>query len=149
MKVAPLGYHFRDLYWIVWLPKGLLMDEASLITQWNKMRTQITFAQITPAFVLTGIFVLSSVGYFHTASMGSKYLAIGVAAATGILATITQYAAIREGQALLIDLKSVTKLSALGKKISESSSFLSLSAIVIVGFDLGVSALILWAVLGK
>ena len=81
--------------------------------------------------------------------MGSKYLAIGVAAATGILARITQYAAIREGQALLVDLKSVTKPSALGKKISESSSFLSLSAIVILGFDLGVSALILWAILGK
>ena len=81
--------------------------------------------------------------------MGSKYLAIGVAAATGILARITQYAAIREGQALLVDLKSVTKPSALGKKISESSSFLSLSAIVILGFDFGVSALFLWAILGK
>ena len=149
MKVAPLGYPFGDLSWIAWLPKGFLMDEASLITQWNKMRTQITFAQITPAFVLTGIFVLSSVGYFHTASTGSKYLAIGVAAATGILATITQYAAIREGQALLIDLKKVSTPSALGKKISQSGSFLSLSAIVIVGFDLVVSALILWAVLGK
>ena len=147
--MAPLGYPSRDPYWIARIPKGFFMDEASLITQWNKMRTQITFAQITPAFVLTGIFVLSTTGYFHTASMGSKYLAIGVAAATGILATITQYAAIREGQALLVDLKSLTKPSALGKKISESSSFLSLSAIVIVGFDLGVSALILWAVLGK
>jgi hypothetical protein len=143
--MAPLGYSSRDLQGIARLPEGFLMDEASLITQWNKMRTQITFAQITPAFVLTGIFVLSTVGYFHTASMGSKYLAIGVAAATGI----TQYAAIREGQALLVDLKSVTKPSALGKKISESSSFLSLSALVIVGFDLGVSALILWAILGK
>jgi hypothetical protein len=51
--------------------------------------------------------------------MGSKYLAIGVAAGTGILARTTQYAAIREGQALLVDLKSVTKPSALGKKISE------------------------------
>jgi len=38
--------------------------------------------------------VVASLGYFTDASDAAKYLTIGVAAATGILAVISQYAAI-------------------------------------------------------
>ena len=82
------------------------------------------------------------------ASDGAKYLAIGVAAATGILATISQYAAIREGEAMLIDLKSAQNPTALSKKIADSRGLLSLSAIAIVGIDIAIFALVVWAVLG-
>jgi len=125
------------------------MDEKSFIDQWNTMRGQIIQAQVGPGLVLIAITVLSSLHVFHEAPSAAKYLALGVAAATGILATISQYAAIREGEALILDLKQVANPSALSKKIAESRGLLSLSAIAVVGLDLAIFALVVWAVLGK
>jgi len=125
------------------------MNEKDLIQQWNKMRTQIIQAQVGPALVLIAITVLSSLHIFHEAPSSAKYLALGVAAATGILATISQYAAVREGEMLLIDLKKISNPTALSKKIAESRGLLSLSAIAVVGLDIGIFALVVWAVLGK
>jgi len=125
------------------------MNEKDLIQQWNKMRVQIIQAQVAPALVLIAITVLSAMHVFSEGPDAAKYLALGVAAATGILATISQYAAVREGEALLLDLKKVTNPSALTKKIADSRGLLSLSAIAIVGLDIGIFALVVWAVLGK
>jgi hypothetical protein len=125
------------------------MDEKSLIKQWNEMRGQIIQSQIAPALVLITITVLASLQVFNDAPSAAKYLALGVAAATGILATISQYAAVREGEALLIDLRRLEKRSAVADKIADSRGLLSLSAIAIVGLDIGVFALVVWAVLGK
>ncbi len=125
------------------------MDEKELIQQWNKLRAQIIQAQVGPALVLIAITVLSSLHIFHKAPDSAKYLALGVAAATGFLATISQYAAIREGEALVADLKKVKNPSALTKKIANSREFLSLSAIAVVGLDIAIFALVVWAVLGK
>ena len=112
------------------------------------MRAQIIQSQVAPALVLTAIFIMSSLGMFTDATDGAKFLAIGTAAATGILAIISQYAAVREGEALLIDLKRVDKPSNLAKKIADSRGLLSLSAIAIVGLGVGIFALVVWAVLG-
>ena len=125
------------------------MDEKSLIKQWNQMRVQIIQAQVAPALVLIGVMVLATLGLFETASDSAKYLALGVAAVTGILATISQYAAVREGEALLVDLAKLDKPSALSQKIAGSRGLVSLSAISIIGFDIAIFALVVWAVLGK
>lgn len=124
------------------------MDEKGLLELWNTKRSQIVMAQMAPNFMLIGIFVLAAYGKFETASDGAKYLAIGVAAATGILAIITQYATIREAEVLLTDLKRLDKPSELSKKIAESRHLLSLSAIAIVGLGIAVFALVVLAVLG-
>ena len=124
------------------------MNEKDLIKLWNQMRMQIIVAQLAPSLVLIGVFVLAGMDKFATASDGTKYLAIGVAAVTGILAIISQYAAVREGEALLEDLSKVGNKSALAKKIASSRGLLSLSAIAIVGSGLAVFALTVWAVLG-
>ena len=124
------------------------MDERSLLKQWNQMRAQIIQAQVAPALVLIAIFIMASLGMFTDATDGAKFLAIGTAAATGILAIISQYAAIREGEALLVDLKRVEKPSNLAKKIADSRGLLSLSAIAVVGLGVGIFALVVWAVLG-
>ncbi len=128
--------------------RGTTMEAKAMVKQWNQMRAQIIQAQVAPALVLIAIVVLSTIGAFDGASDGAKYLAIGVAAATGILATISQYAAIREGEAMLIDLKSAQNPTALSKKIADSRGLLSLSAIAIVGLDIAIFALVVWAVLG-
>jgi hypothetical protein len=124
------------------------MDEKTLITLWHKSRTQIIQAQVAPALVLIAITVLAAFNKFDTANDATKYLALGVAAATGILAIISQYAAVREGEALLVDLRKVAKKSALADKIADSRGLLSLSAIAIVGLGIAIFALVTWAVLG-
>jgi hypothetical protein len=124
------------------------MDEKALLELWHKSRTQIIQAQVAPALVLIAITVLAAFNEFDTASDATKYLALGVAAATGILAIISQYAAVREGEALIVDLRKVAKKSALADKIADSRGLLSLSAIAIVGLGIAIFALVTWAVLG-
>lgn len=125
------------------------MDEKTLIELWHKSRTQIIHAQVAPALVLIAIMVLAAFDKFGTANDGAKYLALGVAAATGILAIISQYAAVREGEALIVDLRRIEKRSDLSSKIVDSRGLLSLSAIAIVGLGIGIFALVVWAVLGN
>jgi hypothetical protein len=122
------------------------MDEVTLLKLWNQKRNSVISAQMAPALVLIGISVTAAFGKFADASDGAKYLAIGVAA--GILAMISQYAAIREAEALLVDLNRLKSPSALTKKVADSRGLLSLSAIAIVALGLATFALVLWAVLG-
>ena len=98
--------------------------------------------------MLIGVFVLAAFGKFDGASSGAKYLVIGVAAATGILAIITQYATIREAEALIVDLKRVANPSELSKKVADSRGLVSLFAIAIVALGIAVFALVVLAVLG-
>jgi hypothetical protein len=124
------------------------MDEKNLLELWNTKRSQVISAQMAPTLMLIGIFVLAAFGKFDGASSGAKYLTIGVAAATGILAIISQYATIREAEAMMIDLKRVENPSELTKKVADSRGLLSLSAIAIVGLGVAVFALVVLAVLG-
>jgi len=124
------------------------MDEKGLLELWNGKRTQIIHAQIAPTLMLIGVFVVAVLGLFEDATDGAKYLTIGVAAATGILAIISQYAAIREAEVLLIDLKRIENSSELSKRIAQSRGLLSMSAIAIVGLGIAIFALVVWAVLG-
>ena len=123
------------------------MDEKNLLDLWNTKRSQIINAQMAPTLMLIGIFVLAAFGKFDGATDAAKYLAIGVAAATGILAIISQYATIREAEALIVDLNRVAKPSELAKKIASSRGLVSLFAIAVVGLGIAVFALVVWAVL--
>jgi len=124
------------------------MDEKGLLELWNTKRSQIISAQIAPNLMLIGVFVLAAYGKFEMASDATKYLTIGVVAATGILAIISQFAAIREAESLILDLKRLEKSSELAKKIAESRHLLSLSAIAVVGLGVAVFGLVVWTVLG-
>jgi hypothetical protein len=124
------------------------MEEKSLLKVWHESRSQIIQSQVAPALVLIAIMVLAALNVFETANDAAKYLTLGVAAVTGILATISQYAAVREGEALIADLRKLDKKSALAEKIAESRGLLSLSAIALIGFDIAIFALVVWAVLG-
>ena len=93
--------------------------------------------------------VLSALGIFDKANDSAKYLALGIAAVTGILSMITQYATIREAEALIVDLKRIKDSSELAKKIADSRGLVSMTAIAIVGMGIAVFSLVTWAVLGK
>ncbi|MBU6242948.1 MAG: hypothetical protein KGP06_02700 [Acidobacteria bacterium] len=124
------------------------MDEKNLLDLWNTKRSQIISAQMAPNLMLIAIFVLAAFGKFDGASDGAKYLTIGVAATTGILSMISQYATIREAEVMMIDLNRVSNPSELTKKIAQSRGLISLSAIAIVGLGIAVFSLVVWAVLG-
>ena len=124
------------------------MKAKAMVKQWNEMRTQIIQAQIAPALVLIAVTVLAAIGAFENASDAAKYLAVGVAAATGFLAMVSQYAAIREAQALLVDMSKAEEATALSKKIAASGQLLSLTAVATLVIGLGSFALVVWAVLG-
>jgi len=142
IRSVPIGTFGKEI-------KDLVMDEKNLLELWNTKRSQIIQAQVAPALVLIGVMVLASIGTFKSAPSAAKYLALGVAAVTGILAMITQYAAIREAESLIIDMNRLKEPSALTKKIASSRGLLSLTAIGIVGMGIAIFALVTWAVLGK
>jgi len=124
------------------------MDESALLKLWNQKRNSIINAQIAPTFLLAVIFTLATFGKFSGATHKVQYLTIGVAAATGILTLISQYAAIREAQALVIDLEKLNKKSELAKKVASSGQFLVLSIIAVVGLGIAIFGLVVWVVLG-
>ena len=87
-------------------------------------------------------------GTLAEASDPAKYLVIAVAGVTGFLAIVSQYAAIREAQALVVDLAAIKDSSRLAQQVSASSSFLQLTAVAVVGLGLVIFALVTWSVLG-
>jgi hypothetical protein len=124
------------------------MDEKKLLSLWNEKRSQIISAQFGPTLMLIAVFVLASFDKFSMASDSTKYLTLGVAAVTGVLAIISQYAAIREAEALIVDLKKLDKPSALSKKVSQSGSFLQLTTFAILAMGIATFGLAAWAILG-
>jgi len=124
------------------------MDELGLLNLWNKKRKHVIMAQVAPAVVLIAIMVLAAQGTFATADDSARYLALGVAAVTGFLAIVSQYAAIREAEALVQDLARVSNPTALTSKVASSRGLLSLTAIAIVGLGIAIFALVVWSVLG-
>jgi len=125
------------------------MDEKTLLKLWNEKRSSIISAQLAPTIILIAIFTLAAFGKFQGASHKVQYLTIGIAAATGILAIISQYAAIREAQSLVVDLKKMSGTSQLAKTVAKSGDLLVLSAVAVVGLGVGIFGLVVWAVLGK
>ena len=124
------------------------MNEKELLNLWNEKRSQIISAQMAPTLVLIAILVIAGFGNFAAATDAVKYLAIAVAAATGILAVISQYAAIREASALVSDINKISGPSALAAKVGDSAKFLSLTSVVIVALSIAIFALVVTAVLG-
>ena len=99
------------------------MNELELIKLWNQKRSQIVSAQMAPTLMLGVIVIALAFGKLSDASgtsAGIGYLAIGVVAATGLLATISQFAAIRDAEALVKDLANASDLSAVGTVIKDS-----------------------------
>jgi hypothetical protein len=124
------------------------MNEEELIETWNKQRSQIISAQMQPVLVLIATFVLSALGYFDRATNEAKYFALVVVIVIGILTTLNQYAAIREGESVCDDLAKIAKKSALASRIASSRSYVSATAALIVVLDIVVFVVAYLAILG-
>lgn len=123
------------------------MDEDKLLELWNTKRSQVIHAQLAPSIVLIGILALAAFGKFSDANVPVQYLAIYIAAVSGVLSVLAQLAAIREAEALVRELKNTESLTLLGKKVSESGKMLSLTTFITVVMGLVTFALVIWAVM--
>ena len=117
------------------------MNEKDLVLLWNDKRSQITAAQMGPTIVLAGVLVLLGYGQMAAMSAAAKYLVLGIIAASGILASVTQFAAAREGQAVCADLTALGAKSAVGKGIAASASAITLFGSLVVVLDVVVFVL--------
>jgi hypothetical protein len=123
------------------------MQEEALLQLWNTKRMHIIAAQLGPTAVLIAVFVLAAQGTFESASSAARYLVVAVAAATGLLTFISQYAAIREGQAVAEDLGRIANPSVLATTIAASGSYLNLMRVLVTALSVAIFALVIWAVL--
>lgn len=73
---------------------------------------------------------------------------MGITVATGILAVTSQYAAIREGEAIARDLQKIANSSHLAQKVASSGRLLSLNTFTTTIVSLVVYALVIYAILG-
>lgn len=80
--------------------------------------------------------VLLAVGNFGAMSAAAKYLVLGILAASGILASVTQFAAAREGQSVCADLAALGPKTAVGKGVAGSASAISVFGGLVVVLDL-------------
>lgn len=112
------------------------MNEKELVLLWNDKRSQITAAQMGPTIILAGVLVLLALGDMGAMSAEAKYLVLGIVAASGILASVTQFAAAREGQSVCADLAALGPKTAVGKGVAGSASAISVFGGLVVVLDL-------------
>ena len=125
------------------------MTELELVKLWNQKRSQVISAQMGPTVMLGVVVIALAFGQLLDASDAVNYLVLAAIASTGLLATISQYAAIREAEAVVADLGKIADLSETGAMIKNSGMYLTLTKLVIVVLDVAVFVVIAMAVLGN
>jgi hypothetical protein len=83
---------------------------------------------------------------FATAPDPAKYLTLSAVSVTGSIAIICQYAAVREAQALVLDLQKIENPSALAIKVSQSGSLLKMLTSTIIMNGIATFGLAVWVV---
>jgi len=106
------------------------MDTSSPTGTWNTLRTSIIQAQMSSVIILAVALALVATGQFAGAPLFVKLFALVVVAGTGFLSLVSQFAAIREGMAVVTDLAGAT--SATEKAIAGSAGYLKLTQVVLV-----------------
>ena len=117
------------------------MNEKDLVDTWNDMRKQIIQAQFQSVIALSVVTVLSVMGYFSGVSTTVALLALAFLVTVGSLGVLNQFAIIREAKALVEDLKGHSALGAMGKTISGSGSYLTLTQVLMAVFSIALVVL--------
>jgi hypothetical protein len=105
--------------------KDVKMDSSALIATWNTLRNTIIKSQMSSVIILAIALYLVATGEFANATAQVKLFAVAVVVTTGALSLINQFAAIREGSALIKDMKESG--SALETSIASSARFVGLT----------------------
>ena len=124
----------------------IAMDEKYLLSLWNVKRTQVIAALIPPTLILIALFVVASLDVFATAPTGAKILTLSAVSVTGSVAIICQYAAVREAQAVVLDLQKIDNPSALTTKVSKSGPLLKMLTNTIIVNGIATFGIAVWVV---
>ena len=117
------------------------MNEKDLVETWNDMRKQIIQAQFQSVIALSVVTVLSVMGYFSGVSTTVALLALAFLVSVGSLGVLNQFAIIREAKALVEDLKGHSAQGAMGRTISGSGSYLTLTQGLMAVFSIALIVL--------
>lgn len=117
------------------------MNEKDLVETWNDMRKQIIQAQFQSVIALSVVTVLSVMGYFSGVSTTVALFALAFLVTVGSLGVLNQFAIIREAKALVEDLKGHSAQGAMGKTISGSGSYLTLTQGLMAVFSIALVVL--------
>ena len=117
------------------------MNEKDLVDTWNDMRKQIIQAQFQSVIALSVVTVLSVMGYFSGVSTTVALLALAFLVTVGSLGVLNQFAIIREAKALVEDLKGHSTQGAMGRTISGSGSYLTLTQGLMAVFSIALVVL--------
>ena len=117
------------------------MNEKDLVETWNDMRKQIIQAQFQSVIALSVVTVLSVMGYFSEVSATVALLALAFLVTVGSLGVLNQFAIIRDAKALVEDLNGHSPQSAMGKTVSGSGSYLTLTQGLMVVFSIALVVL--------
>ena len=117
------------------------MNEKDLVETWNDMRKQIIQAQFQSVIALSVVTVLSVMGYFSGVSATVALLALAFLVTVGSLGVLNQFAIIRDAKALVEDLNGHSPQSAMGKTVSGSGSYLTLTQGLMAVFSIALVVL--------
>jgi len=120
------------------------MDSSALVGTWNTLRKSIINSQMSSVIILSVALALVATGQFINATAEVKLFAVTVLVTTGALSLINQFAAIREGSALIKDMK--TSGSALETAIASSARFVSLTQVAMAVFAVATIVLFVIAI---
>jgi len=122
-----LGFLQRDTFHSksIAQTKEAKMDSSALVGNWNTLRKSIISSQMSSVIMLAVALALVATGQFVDATAEVKLFAVIVLVTTGALSLINQFAAIREGAAVIKDMKESG--SALETTISSSARFVNLT----------------------
>ena len=105
------------------------------------MRKQIIQAHFQSVIALSVVTVLSVIGYFSGVSTTVALLALAFLVTVGSLGVLNQFAIIREAKALVEDLKGHSAQGAMGRTISGSGSYLTLTQGLMAVFSIALIVL--------
>ncbi len=108
------------------------MDSTALVATWNTLRKSIINSQMSSVIMLAVALYLVATGQLVDSSAEVKLFAVAVLVTTGALSLINQFAAIREGSALIKDVKASG--SALETAIGSSARFVNLTQVAMAVF---------------
>ena len=103
---------------------------------------------MAPTLVLIAVAITAAFGKFVDAPNSVRYFFFAITAATGALSILNQYAAMREGVALITEINKLEKKSPLAESIGASRALVSLSTSAIILTGLAIAAFSAWAILG-
>lgn len=120
------------------------MTENELISLWTRARWHIIVSQLAPTFLLA-VTVWMLIDGLADTPLPVRLAATGILMASGVLGAAAQFAAAQEGLAIIDELKALSGVSAIGRRIITSARGIDVVRFVGPAIFIATFAALLWA----